>query len=99
MTTNTEPLNQIEKNDLAAKSLGREAFWVRRYKLGTDYRGGECEAELRAYKLMSNTESQEIRIEKRGLRNGKPVQAQIIHLKESDIRGILAIYEESKDGL
>ncbi|KKL67764.1 hypothetical protein LCGC14_2131720 [marine sediment metagenome] len=91
-------LNSIEKEDLAAKSLGREPFWVRRYKLGRDNHGGECEAELRVYKLMSNSEGQELRIEKRGLRNGKPVAAQVIHLKESDIKGILAMYEELKDG-
>jgi len=96
--TNQTALSQIEKEDLAAKSLGREPFWVRRYKLGTDHRGGECEAELRAYKLMSNSEGQELRIEKRGLRNGKPVAAQVVHLKESDIKGIIAMYEELKDG-
>lgn len=98
MTQGVEPLNQIEKEDLAAKSLGREPFWVRRYKLGTDYRGGECEAEIRAYKLMPNREGQEVRIEHRALRNGKPVAIQILHFKESDLKGILSVYQEMSDG-
>ena len=91
-------LNSIEKEDLAAKSLGREPFWVRRYKLGKDYRGGECEAEIRANRLMPNQEGQEIRLEHRLIRNGKPLATQILHFREADLKGILAMYEELKDG-
>ncbi len=91
-------LNSIEKEDLAAKSLGREPFWVRRYKLGRDHRGGECEAEIRANRLLPNQEGQEIRLEHRGLRNGKPVTTQILHFKESDLKGILNMYQEQTGG-
>lgn len=93
-----QALSSIEKEDLAAKSLGREPFWVRRYKLGRDHRGGECEAEIRAYKLMANKEGHEIRLEHRGIRNGKPVAAEIVHLNEADLKGILAMFGELKDG-
>lgn len=91
-------LNPIEKQDVAAKDLGRKSFWTRIQRLGIDHKGGICDAELIAYKLMKNSEGQEIRLEKRGIRNGRPVVAQVIHLTENDLRGILAMYQELKNG-
>lgn len=90
-------LSDVEKQDLASKQLGRNPFWSRRYKLKEE--GGVIyEAEMRAYHLGKNEQSQEIRLEKRALVNNRPMEMQHIHLKEADLKGILMMFGESQDG-
>lgn len=96
VATDLNALVQIQ--DAEALRQGREPFWTKRFRLGVDHKGNECEAELRAYKLLANKEGQDIRLEKGGLSNGKVVQVQLIHLKASDLKAILMLHGELTDG-
>lgn len=97
MMQDVKPLNQIEKNDLLLEQIGRKPFWEKTYRLGKERVGTVYEVQLRAFKLMGNPEGQEIRLEKRGLLGGRPIETKGIHLTKADLRGILAMFEEKEE--
>ena len=46
-------------------------------------------SELLAYKLISNTEGKDVRLEKRGYIDGKVARVQVIHLTKLELQHIV----------